>query len=176
MSVQIDQIRRDFKQYTDEIEESPHDPENWTRRAEWYLEGYRDDKKNQWPFLAAADAFKVFNWFCDPKFRQKNGLYQIPDGDLRGMKFKACKVLVRALLHLDDVEEAKRYYDMQEFHLQDFRLASDETTRLNGSMGSCRPTMVTQRYPWIPSYFLNRDNFLHVSEDQFSLFDASPLH
>ncbi|KAE9972710.1 hypothetical protein EG328_004851 [Venturia inaequalis] len=161
MPTKINQIRKDFKKYTDKIKKAPHNPENWISRATWYLEGYKDDEKNQWPSLAAADAFKVFEWFSDPKFRRDNDLYRIPDRELREMRVNACRILVKALLQINDIREARKYYDQQNVPLTD-----DDKAKINSPPESFEPTIVWRRYQWIPSHFMHRDNFLHnIRED-----------
>lgn len=165
MPVKVKQIRKDFKKFTEKIRKAPYDPQLWNERATWFLEGHKDedDEKNRWPFLAAADALKVFWWFCCSQFREDNGLYPIPEVEQQKMKFDARRILVKALLDLGDSAEAKKYY-----HPEFTPLADKDEIKLDFP-GYCKPAMITRRYQWIPSYFLHRDNFLHVSENQFSV-------
>lgn len=153
------QITEQFKNYSDEIEKEPHDPQRWINRANFFQKGYGDDRDNRWPFLAAADAYKVYRWFSKPDFRKKHGLYRISDSELEVMKLAAHQILVVALLDLNDIAMAEKFAAEPDTTLS---LYQDEWDKLNHPK-NYSPRIKAQRYPWIPEKYLDRTKHLLVS-------------
>ncbi|TLD36014.1 hypothetical protein E2P81_ATG02903 [Venturia nashicola] len=166
MPTPMAKIRKEYKNHTDKIKENPHDPKNWNERAKWFNQGCQGegDEKNRWPFLAAGDAYKVHEWFCDAKFRRQNGLYLIPDGELIEMKLDAWKILVQALLDLGDVEMAKAYYGSL-----GSPLGEEGGIKINRPLEFYRPIMRNHRYAWIPAPFMDRKKYLKTIKEDLAV-------
>ncbi|QDS69553.1 hypothetical protein FKW77_007852 [Venturia effusa] len=160
MPTQLRRICQDFEEYTKRIRKAPHDPQVWLSRAVWFA-GYGVPyiRENHWPLLAAADAYKVYKWFSCPKFRRENHLYDIPGAELRETKLQACRILVKALLDLKDIQRA-RYYVKEEGIYES--LCKEDQSRLRRPLSEdYRPKMRAQQYPWIPARFMDRTRYLH---------------
>lgn len=171
MPARIAKIQKDFKNYTEKIRGPPHDPQHWIQRATWFLE------KNRWPLLAAAEAYKVHKWFCCPRFRHELGLNRIPDSELKKMQSNAGKILVKALLELNDVVMAGYYCKLLDVPLAQEGRTKIDCLCLEDNKSTINPKMKSLQYPWLPGPFLDRKNYLQVSESTpfTKIFDPIPI-